>query len=334
MVCFLKLNNWVESLINERKLSLGHSWEILPMQGDASCRQYFRLESTGFCSIIVVSPQERIDNNIFISIAKSWKRQGINVPEVFHVDEKNGYMMLEDFGSVHLYDCSKPSINMERYRQAIRQLHKIQAASTQGLVVFDQRFLQRELQIFDTWMVQHQLALVKPSLLDNVYALLIQNSLEQPQVTMHRDFHSRNLLISDQGLGVIDFQDAVCGPLAYDLVSLLKDCYLRLSDEQINLLINEYLRVLNHSELLQQPIAKSDFVRWFDLIGLQRHLKVLGLFIRLAMDEGKKSYLADIPRVLNYVLKVSKKYPELREFDRWLTQTMMPVVHKQSWYQR
>ena len=192
MACFLKLNNWVESLINERKLSLGHSWEILPMQGDASCRQYFRLVSTDSCRIIVVSPQERIDNNIFISIARSWKQQGINVPEVFHVDEKNGYMMLEDFGSVHLYDCSKPNINMGCYREAIRQLHKIQATSTQGLVVFDQRFLQRELQIFDTWMVQHQLALVKPSLLDNVYALLIQNSLEQPQVTMHRDFHSRN----------------------------------------------------------------------------------------------------------------------------------------------
>lgn len=329
----LELSRWVESLIDDAKISLIGKWEILPLQGDASSRRYYRLIGVDVSFILVASPVQRIDNKIFVNIAEAWLAQGINVPVVFDVDDRQGFMLLEDVGTVHLYDGSIKKIDMSCYRQVIEQLHKIQSISAVAMPCFDRHFLHRELTLFDTWMIQSQLNLRAPKLLDEVFECLIRNALDQPQVMMHRDFHSRNLLISQQQIKVIDFQDAVCGPLAYDLVSLLKDCYLTLNKTQIDEFIDEYLATLNSSGLLDRQIEKKVFRRWFDLIGLQRHLKVLGLFIRLAIEEQKTTYLADIPRVFDYVLQVTKQYSELGEFDCWLREVVQPELLKQAWYQ-
>ncbi|NQZ31523.1 MAG: phosphotransferase [Oceanospirillaceae bacterium] len=327
-----ELSGWVETLIDDGQLSLGAKWEILPLQGDASCRRYYRLIGGSISYILVASPSQRIDNNIFVTIARDWLAHGINVPEVIAINESQGFMLLEDLGTVHLYDISYQQANIGYYRQAITQLHKIQSVPAVTMPSFDRDFLLRELNIFDTWMIQSVLELPRPELLDDLFEMLVENALAQPQVMMHRDFHSRNLLIFHNEIKIIDFQDAVCGPLAYDLASLLKDCYLTLSDAELDALVDEYLVTLNSSELLEDPIEKSVFRRWFDLIGLQRHLKVLGLFVRLAKEEQKSGYLSDISRVFNYVLNVTNRYDELGGFDLWLRKTVKPELLKQSWY--
>jgi len=325
------LNSWIESLITRSELEVQGKWRIVPLQGDASCRQYFRLVDSRTCWILVRSPLERIDNNVFVTIAGRWRQYGVNVPEVIQVDSAQGFMLLEDFGTQHLFDCSTQAVDLYYYRIAIEELYKIQKVPTSGLPVFDEAFLRRELNIFDTWFVKSFLKLDTPSFLSNVFDLLVESSLEQPQVTMHRDFHCRNLILIDGQMGVIDFQDAVIGPLAYDLASLLKDCYITHTEEQIKILMDEYLIALNNSKLLDKNIEEAQFRVWFDLIGLQRHLKVLGLFLRLAVEEGKSIYLSDLPRVFNYVLEVTAKYQKLHDFNSWLKKEALPLLDKKQW---
>jgi len=328
------LNRWVESLIKGSKIHVQGEWHIVPLQGDASCRQYFRLIDSHTCWILVSSPLERIDNNVFVTIARRWRQHGVKVPEVIQVNSAQGFMLLEDFGKQHLFDCCTQVVDLHYYRIAIEQLYKIQTVPASGLPIFDEAFLLRELNLFDTWFIKRFLQLETPDFLSGVFNLLVKSSREQPQVTMHRDFHCRNLILSDDQIAVIDFQDAVIGPLAYDLASLLKDCYITHTDEQIKILIDEYLLVLNHSKLLDKKVEEVQFRVWFDLIALQRHLKVLGLFLRLAVEEGKSTYLSDLPRVFNYVLTVTAKYQELHSFNHWLKKEALVVLDKKQWGQR
>ncbi len=327
-----KLKEWLELLIVNQEITIQGSWSLEPLQGDASCRRYFRLLNAQSNMIVVVSPIARIDNDIFISRARQWRSAGVYVPQIFAVDSAQGFMLIEDFGSVHLFDLLHKSADNGLYLQAISELIKIQQIVSDKLPLFDREFLLREMTLFDTWLVQYQLQQTSPNCLNQVYRVLIENSLQQPQVTMHRDYHSRNLLLVAGDLAVIDFQDAVQGPLAYDLASLLRDCYWQLSDQQIDDLIDAYLQQLESAAVTPLHIEKQQFVRWFDLIGMQRHLKVLGLFIRLGVEEGKSSYLHDLPRVFAYVLKIAGRYPEFSEFYQWLRSDIQPALQLQPWY--
>ncbi|EPJ44507.1 MAG: hypothetical protein OFPII_33800 [Osedax symbiont Rs1] len=327
-----EMYTWIESLIVSGAIKIAGDWDVCPLKGDASCRSYFRLHSAAGDKILVSSPVQRIDNSIFIARAEQWRQYQVNVPSIYCVDEQRGFMLIEDFGNRHLFDLLTSEFNAELYQKAIEQLIEIQKVPHSPLVAFDREFLLREMRLFEQWLVKYQLDLAVPSCLDAVYELLVESALEQPQVTMHRDFHSRNLLVKQHKIAVIDFQDAVRGPISYDLASLLRDCYINITDQQTAQLINYYLQLSQSAQLLNRSITPQQFEKWFDLIGLQRHLKVLGLFIRLGVEEQKSAYLADIPRVFGYVLKIAAKYSELAEFSQWLEAVVAPALTGQRWY--
>ena len=171
-------------------------------------------------------------------------------------------------------------------------------------------------------------------MLQQLYRHLIDNALQQPQVTVHTDYHSRNLMLLENGvLGVIDFQDAMYGPITYDLVSLLKDCYLRWPVEWVKKRALNFKRRLEQSGILEQT-DDDQFMRWFDLMGLQRHIKVLGIFARLSLRDNKHGYLQDIPLVVRYSIEATGHYPETAVFNRWFKQKILPLLNDQPWYQQ
>jgi aminoglycoside/choline kinase family phosphotransferase len=329
---YSELGEWLDRLNAKNVISIERPYPIEALKGDASCRRYYRLNTAENSYILVASPTEKITNAIFIERAEEWLRGGINVPEVYSADAINGLMLIEDFGNTHLYDLLSKSQDEQLYHLAIDQLLNIQQLNADHLVVFDRGFLLREMLLFDTWFIKYLLKIKAPKMLEDVFGLLIESALGQPQVTMHRDYHSRNILMSNDKLAVIDFQDAVLGPIAYDLASLLRDCYLRLEDQQLDQLIDYYLEHHNAKSQLSKPVEKVQFVRWFDLIGMQRHLKVLGLFVRLGVEVNKTAYLQEIPRVFDYLLGIAQNYPELEAFHQWLLQEVAPNLSFQNWY--
>ena len=329
---FIELSSWIDSLVLLKKIKLAKDWQVTALKGDASSRRYFRIVSSSASYIVAQSPLDKIDNNVFCNIAKHWLAQGVNVPQVFELDEKNGFMLVEDLGANHLFDVCSDNNSDYYYRQAIDQLLCVQKLQSNTLPVFDRSFLLREMMLFKDWFVEQHLMLSTADCVLDAFEVLIQSALTQPQLVMHRDYHSKNLLITHDDISIIDFQDAVIGPIAYDLVSLLRDCYVSLTDTQLENLQSYYLKLLNESKLLSHSVSKEEWAVWFDLIGLQRHLKVLGLFIRLAVQEGKDSYLKDLPRVYHYVENISAKYQQLKPFHQWLKTEVGPKVKQQKWY--
>lgn len=337
-----RIEHWLDTLIKTKKLKCKSVESLTPLKGDASSRSYFRLVLSPAISgsetdilnfIVVVSPTDKIDNSVFTHLAEHWQSFDVKTPLIYFSDTDLGFMLIEDFGSVHLFDQLTVKIDLLLYQKAITELLKIQSIPATALPVFDHAFLLREMNLFKQWMVEYQLSLEAPSLVDDAFQILIDSALSQPAVTMHRDYHSRNLLIcDDEALGVIDFQDAVKGPISYDLVSLLKDCYFTLPQPTQDQSIDFYLQQLAIAHPHLAINNKAQFMRWFDLMGMQRHLKVLGLFIRLGVEEGKRGYLKDLPRVFSYVLKVAQKYPDLNPFHQWLVKDVEPQLIQQTWY--
>ena len=326
------ITHWVDSLIVEKKISIKGSWHIKILQGDASCRVYFRLIAGENNYILVASPIDRIDNSLFVKIAEKWRAEGVNVPRVYQINATLGFMLIEDFGETHLFDLLNNQLDISLYKKAISQMVVMQQTPNTELSVFDRRFLLREMQLFDAWLLTYQLGIDAPDFLSQVYEVLIDNALNQPQTTMHRDFHSRNLMWFEEKVAVIDFQDAVRGPLAYDLVSLLKDCYVSISPDLIDSLIDYYLLQENILASFDFKIDREEFVKWFDLLGMQRHLKVLGLFIKLGVEEAKPRYLEELPRVFNYLVDSAARYNEFDDFHAWLVNSLQPSLNKQAWY--
>ncbi|MGZ8160625.1 MAG: aminoglycoside phosphotransferase family protein, partial [Methylobacter sp.] len=193
---------------------------------------------------------------------------------------------------------------------------------------YDEALLHRELAIFDEWFLGQLLDIEIPAAVwSAVRTTLTASALEQPSTCVHRDYHSRNLMVLDSDSpGVIDFQDAVIGPITYDLVSLLRDCYIAWPEQQVEQWRLNYFERLRQAGLIH--CSEAQFKRWFDLMGLQRHLKAIGIFSRLHLRDGKPGYLNDIPRTLNYVAAVCAAYPELAEFNDFLHQQVLPVLSK------
>ena len=316
---------WLQTVLD------GETPLLSPASGDASFRRYWRLPYRGGTLIAVDAPPETENSAAFVRLAQALRAAGLNVPEIVAEDSDRGFLLVADLGQ-RLYLDHLTADNADRlYGDAIAALIAMQTAGPQdGLPDYDAAFLRRELSIFDQWLLQALLGLeldeAERGMLDRVYASLLGNALAQPRVCVHRDFHSRNLMLTATGNpGILDFQDAVIGPVTYDLVSLLKDCYIDWPRERVLDWAGGYFDLALQSGVLRQA-QESSFLTWFDLMGVQRHLKAAGIFARLALRDGKRGYLPYQPRTLGYVLALRGLYPVLDPLLDFLDRRVMPAL--------
>lgn len=344
-------------LKNDPRLNLIRTWltrdlqwrigQISVASADASFRRYFRV-SRGDVDpaawgpradtlIVMDAPPGKEDIAPYLKVTSLLEQAGAHVPHVYGADPKRGFIVMEDLGDTQYLSLLKTGRGVDKlYGDALTTLANIQVRglkAAQMLEPYDRTPLARELNLMPEWFLEKHLRLeLSPEergLLTVTFEFLINEALLQPQVFVHRDFHSRNLMVlpasveSGGAPGVIDFQDALRGPVGYDLVSLLKDCYIGWSRERVERWVRGYRRVLGN---LGANVGDSEyqFMRWFDLIGVQRHLKVLGIFSRLWHRDGKIGYLADLPLTFEYVRDACRRYPELVEFERWLAWRVAP----------
>lgn len=309
--------------------------------GDASPRRYFRMVCANASYMLVEAPPATEKNAAFVQVAKLLCSAGVKVPAVLGVDYDRGFLLLEDLGDRLLLPLLDAGSVDGRYRQAFAVLARMAAvdAASTGLPDYDRALLREELGRFQEWFVERLLGYAVPAQerasLDELLAQLIDSALEQPRVLVHRDFHSRNLMLTGDGeLAVIDFQDAVVGPVTYDLVSLLRDCYIQWPPARVQDWALAY-RDLLRAQGLAAGVEQAQFLRWFDWMGLQRHLKVLGTFARLYLRDGKSAYLDDLPLVIRYVMEITAKYaadePAFACFNAWFAQRLSPLIARQPW---
>ena len=318
----LTMHDWLE---NDLLLTID---SLEPASSDASFRRYFRVKAAEGQFIVMDAPPDKENTEPFIRVAKLFSASNVNVPIIFHQNHSDGFLLLEDFGSQCYLDVLNTDTANVLYEQAFACLLKLQtqtSLSSCGLPRYDQALLMRELGICEEWFIGRLLDSELPSTLwASVQTLLVQSALAQPITCVHRDYHSRNLMVLDEDSpGVIDFQDAVIGPVTYDVVSLLRDCYIAWPKEHVEQWLKNY-----YDQLIQTGLINCDwaqFKRWFDLMGMQRHLKAVGIFARLHKRDSKSTYLNDIPRTLNYVLDVCANYPELNAFGE-LLQACKPIA--------
>lgn len=312
----------------------GEAIRLEPITGDASFRRYFRFSRMGQSYILMDAPTPTEDCSRFVATQQAFAAAGLQVPQIIAQDLQQGLVVLSDLGDVLLLSQLTKDSAPAFYRQALaqlRQVRKVRSTSAGPLPVFDQAFLLREMQIFIDWFALEHLKLTldpqEQAMLLRHFQLLADTALQQPQAGMHRDYHSRNLMLQPAGeLAVIDFQDAVTGPVSYDAVSLLKDCYIKWPAELVKTLSLEFYYDLIAQNELTADVSSQQFQLWFDWMGLQRHIKVCGIFCRLYHRDGKSGYLADLPRVFEYVLDVTSAYPQLQELDLWLKHKVKPAL--------
>lgn len=317
----LAMIDWLE---NDLLLAVNHCERI---SGDASFRRYFRISTPEGDFMVMDAPPEKENLNAFIRIAELLTHFQVHVPAIYKKNLHDGFLLLEDFGSEHFLDSLSNDTADALYQYAFDSLFTLQTkASLRNceLPRYNRELLQRELTIFDEWFLQNLLDIEIPrAIWHEVCQLLVNSALEQPTICVHRDYHSRNLMIlNHDSLGVIDFQDAVIGPITYDLVSLLRDCYIAWSEEQVQYWLAQYYQRLIEVQLIDCDLAQ--FKRWFDLMGLQRHLKAIGIFSRLYLRDDRDGYLTNIPRTLDYVTTVAANYPELAEFHQFIIDVVLP----------
>ncbi|MBA6414075.1 phosphotransferase [Parahaliea sp. F7430] len=327
---------WAKSQL---KLSSAEG-SLEPVAGDASNRRYFRLRSADRSLIVMQAPPATEKNAEFIAVQALLAKGGICVPQILAHDIERGYLLLGDLGRQMLLPLLNDATVDAWYSKAGEVLLQIaQIAAATVVPNYDRALLNEELSRLPEWFLVQLLGLeLSPAdrgLLAQVNTLLVSSAQAQPQVLVHRDFHSRNLMPQPDGqLGVIDFQDAVIGPITYDLVSLLRDCYIRWPKAQVRGWALGQRDRLVASGLLD-AMGDEEFLRYFDLMGLQRHLKVLGTFARLYLRDGKAAYLQDLPLVLHYVEEQLSAYaaeePVLAEFNDWWRERVIPAVARQPW---
>ncbi len=277
---------------------------------DASFRSYYRIYKDEKTYILMDSSKQKESLIPFLDIQDRLLDAGVRVPEVLKKDLELGYLLLEDLGSDHLLNLINSKNQKEYYKKAIDQIVLMQKADVSGLPLYDKQFLKFEMDLCDEWYLKKHLGIElneeKLEILNNIIEIIANEVLAQPQgIFVHRDFHSRNIMVDINGeLGVIDFQDARCGAFTYDLVSLLKDCYYEI-DEATRKELVLYFKAKKGLD-----VEDDTLFLWFDMMGLQRHIKVLGIFARLYHRDGKDGYLKDIPLTLKYVLESAGKYPQ------------------------
>ena len=307
--------------LNDNKITYQ---DIAPASADASFRRYFRITDAEKTFIVMDAPPEKEDCKPFVDIAKLLFGFGLNVPQILQQDLEQGFLLLSDLGNtVFLSELNNNTVD-EMYGSAMKSLLLMQKNKKPDLPAYDETLLRNELNLFPDWYLEKQLKISvsakQKEVLEQIFEILIKNSLEQPQVCVHRDYHSRNLMVNKNNTdapGIIDFQDAVIGAVTYDLVSLLKDCYIDWPREKIETWV-KYFHTEAESLGIINKVSFDKFLRWFDLMGLQRHLKVAGIFSRLKHRDGKTGYLKDIPRTMDYVFDVLERYPEFKPLQKLL----------------
>lgn len=303
---------------------------------DASFRRYFRWCPTAGDSLIVMdAPPEHESLDAYLQVTELLRGAGVHAPQLHEVDIEQGFILLEDLGSTpYLSVLREPGRAPALYAAAQLALARMQLrlpVSTLTLPAYDAPLLQREMELMPQWFCQQHLGLKltteEREFLTLTFTQLIESALEQPKVFVHRDYHSRNLmLLPQQGPGVIDYQDAVTGPVTYDLVSLLKDCYIRWPRESVERWVRDYHRLLRAQGRADLAGSSADFLCWFDFMGVQRHLKVLGIFARLHWRDGKSGYLADLPLTLEYLQETCARYAALQPLAKWLDSRIAPQL--------
>jgi aminoglycoside/choline kinase family phosphotransferase len=308
-----RLNLLKRWLSQELKLNIS---SILPASEDASFRRYFRVVTQTGVYIAMDAPPEKESLAMFVATDHALAGLRVHVPEIHAQDFELGFLLLEDLGTRTFLDELQDNPK-QLYKSALNSLVKIQSGGEHlnGFTPpnYEAVKLSQEMDLFSDWyMGEHlgaQLNVDQLTTFKETKGFLAQACLEQPQVWVHRDYHSRNLMVTTQNSpGVIDFQDIVIGPIAYDLASLFKDCYIEWPREQQLAWLQDYI------DLSGRDISLKELTIWFDLAGLQRHLKVLGIFCRLNYRDGKQQYLNDLPLVAKYVLDVLQRYPQLANF--------------------
>lgn len=307
-----------------------NDFSVESLRSDASFRSYYRVKQQDFSYVVMDAPPEREKTDLFVEIAKLWRTHALPVPQVFAWEKQKGYVLLSDFGDTLLLDVLNESNVETYYQQAIDLLVHLQERAPRNLPHFDESYIRLELGLFQEWFCEkllgHSLSESDQQIIESTDQLLVENCLMQPQVTIHRDYHSRNLMVLEEAehFGLIDFQDAMIGPITYDLVSILKDCYVQWPPEKIETwAMNYFVKVKEHHPALSDF---EEFMMWFDLTGLQRHLKVLGIFSRLKLRDNKPRYVHDMPRIMRYVTDVTARYEALAPFDDWLNEVILPKL--------
>ena len=320
---FDQLKNWLVEVLGQ------DDFDIKPASEDASFRRYYRISYNGSSRIIMDAPPDHEDCSRFIDISSRLRVSGVNAPEVFQYNKQYGFVLLSDFGDDLYLDVLNDSNADHLYKDALSALLRMQQNTDRtGIPPYDEALLLQEMELFRDWLLGRHLGIEldtnQNTQLDKIYTLLIDSALQQPVVFVHRDFHSRNLMYCENNNpGIIDFQDAVLGPVTYDLVSLFKDCYIKWPGETIYKWTRGFYNSVNTGDF-----DETIFLRWFDLMGVQRHLKASGIFARLYHRDHKDGFLKDIPRTLSYIQDLENDYPELEFLIELIHSRVLPKLVK------
>jgi hypothetical protein len=312
------------------------NYTLASASADASFRRYFRVTESGTSRIVMDAPPDKEDIGPYLAVTELLAACDVHVPAVHAVDRQRGFVLLEDLGRTHYLTRLDAGGDVDSlYGAALDSLLRIQVKGQAGaarLAPYDAAVLDREMDLMPEWFLGRHLQLTltaeERATIARAQSFLRAECLAQPTVFVHRDYHSRNLMVLEKGgPGIIDFQDALCGPVGYDLVSLLKDCYVAWPRARVE----GWLRGYRDALVARGGAALAgadfrEFLRWFDAVGLQRHIKVLGIFARLNWRDGKPGYLGDLPRTLDYTREAAALFPELRDFSTFLETRVAPEL--------
>lgn len=304
------LRDWVRQTLHDPELKLS------PVADDASFRRYFRVHGADCTWVAMDAPPEHEPLDPFLTANAHLRKAGVHAPEIRAENHADGFLLLEDLGDTQYLSRLDEKSADSLYGDALDALLRIQALPQGPLPPYDAKQLRLELGRFTDWYLGRHLGWElnreDQLLIETAWQLLVNRALEQPCVVVHRDYHSRNLMVTEPNPGIIDHQDAMWGPVTYDLVSLLRDCYIAWPDERVRGWAEQYRRRAIQQGILDEGVDSGRFMEWFDWMGVQRHLKAVGIFARLCHRDDKPSFLDDVPRVLRYVRDVCAKYPPLQ----------------------
>ncbi|HAF44375.1 MAG: aminoglycoside phosphotransferase [Sideroxydans sp. GWF2_59_14] len=313
-----QLTDWLSSLYPNEKFI------ITPASADASFRRYFRATfADGSTKVVMDAPPQHEDCKPFLHVGKLFEDAGTHVPHVYAQDLAQGFLLLSDLGNTTYLQALDKGDAKQLYGAATDALIKIQLASKpKELPPYDEALLRRELNLFPEWYIAKHLGVTlsdkQKAKLEEVFARILRNNLAQPCVYVHRDYHSRNLMVTEENNpGIIDFQDAVYGPITYDLASLFKDAYIRWEEDEV---MDWLIRHWEKARKAGLPVREDfgEFYRDYEMMGVQRHIKVLGIFARLYHRDGKDGYLKDMPLVMEYLVRACERYIDLKPLHNLL----------------
>ncbi|MGB5964222.1 MAG: phosphotransferase [Sulfurimonadaceae bacterium] len=312
-----KIKAWLERTVYK-------DFDIEIASADASFRQYFRLSAARESYILMDSSREKESLDPFVDVTRRLLDVNVRAPKILAENLDEGFLVLDDFGNINYLDVLNDQNYKILYTKAMDEILKMQKSSTEGLPLYDKTFLHFEMDLMKRWFLEQYVKLPLGSedeqIIEDTLDAISEVVLTQPQdVFVHRDYHSRNIMLTPEDeIGVIDYQDAMKGAITYDLVSLLKDLYIEYPKDEVIALALEF------RDMLGLEVEDATFIKWFDFMGLQRHIKVLGIFARLYLRDGKDGYLNDLPLTLKYTIETAEKYEETKALADLLKKVVLP----------